>query len=211
MRIKIEPILKKMDLELSSKSKKDINMLYILIVASIFFLSYYFLFDISENYKQQISHKANNMNAQISSEKQFLHRNSLKLVQALEKQAAQLEDKTDKIINANKYLDYKLSQINYLFYNQQIWGKFINEISQNADKNHIKILDFQNKLADSNDTFGHLLDISISEEGNFINNIKFINFLESRDLVVDVHTLSMQIEKKKLKSDMNISIWGIAQ
>ena len=75
-------------------------------------------------------------------------------------------------------------------------------------KVEIKILDFNNKYAKNDGSFGHILDISIKSTGNYANTINFINSLEQSDLVVDLHTFDIQA-KDKLTSDLNISVWGI--
>jgi len=57
-------------------------------------------------------------------------------------------------------------------------------------------------------SFGHVLDISISATASYKNTLLFINSLEESYLVVDIHDLKIQPEDT-LKSDLNISVWGI--
>jgi len=172
--MKIEAILKNIDNSLSKVSKKDLNYLFILIAAGVGFLSYYFLFDIAYAYKDQIASNSNNIGSKLRSDKAFLARNSAVTLKNLENQIVKLEGKVEEVEAASDYLAYKLSQIDYLFYDQEIWGEFINKISQNAHKNHIQLISFTNKLADSNSTFGHLLDLSIVSKSNFRNALKFM-------------------------------------
>lgn len=209
MKIKIEPILKNIDHALSKISKKDLNYLLILIVAGIGFLSYYFLFDIAHSYQNAITSHSNNIGSKLQLDKSFLSRNSESSLKKVEGEIAVLEKKVEKVEAASEYLTYKLSTIDYLIYDQETWGAFINKISQNAQKNHIQLINFTNKLADSNSTFGHLLDLSIVTNSSFKNSLKFMNYLESSNLVVDIHHFVFFVKKEKIITDMNLSIWGI--
>lgn len=209
MKIKIEPMLKSIDHALSNVSKKDLNYLFVLIFAGIGFLSYYFLFDIAYAYQNTITAHSNNLGSKLQLDKSFLARNSDVTLKKVEDEIVTLESKVEEIEAASDYLAYKLSKIDYLVYDQEIWGAFINQISQNAQKNHIQLINFTNELADSNSTFGHLLDLSIISSSSFKNALKFMNYLESNNLVVDIHHLSFFVEKDQIMTDMNLSIWGI--
>lgn len=209
MRLKIEPFLKNIDHSLSKVSKKDLNYLLLLVGVGIAFLSYYFLFDLAYAYKDSVTSHSNNVGSKLQLDKAFLARNSSVTLKQLEEDIAKLEGEVEKVEMASDYLAYKLSQIDYLFYDQEIWGTFINQISQNAQKNHIQIMNFTNALADNNSTFGHLLDLSILTRSDFKNALKFMDYLESNNLVVDIHHLAFFIDEGKITTDMNLSIWGI--
>ena len=72
----------------------------------------------------------------------------------------------------------------------------------------MKISNFTNKYALEQSSFGHVLDITVTSTGSYINTLNFINSLEQSDLVVDIHDLNISADKK-LISDLNISVWGI--
>jgi hypothetical protein len=110
--------------------------------------------------------------------------------------------------NNNAYIKHKIEAISSLIYDESAWGEYLDSITTNAQKYHVKINDITNKYADTGSSFGHILDITVSSEGNFRNTVKFINSMEQSDLVVDIHDFNITAEKA-LDSDFKISVWGI--
>lgn len=97
-----------------------------------------------------------------------------------------------------------------MYYDEVVWGSYLDSVSKFARAYNVKLLLFGNTLTTDNSSFGHVLDISISAEGPFKNTLKFINALEQSHLVVDLHDINMSSDTK-LKSDLNISVWGIVR
>ncbi len=91
-----------------------------------------------------------------------------------------------------------------------VWGAYLDSISKYARAYNVKLTQFGNTLTTDNSSFGHVLDITISAEGPYKNTLKFINALEQSHLVVDLHDMNMTADNK-LKSDLNISVWGIVR
>lgn len=69
-------------------------------------------------------------------------------------------------------------------------------------------MDFTNEYAKTNTSFGHVLDIKLKSTGNYKDTLRFINSLEQSDLVVDIHDLSISVDKT-LNTNLFISVWGI--
>lgn len=93
-------------------------------------------------------------------------------------------------------------------YDERTWGEYLHSISINAKKYDMKIIDFTNKYALNNQSFGHILDIEVKSTGDYKNTLNFINSLEQSELVVDIHDLDIKAADG-LNSDLSISVWGI--
>ncbi|WP_345991916.1 type 4a pilus biogenesis protein PilO [Sulfurimonas sp. HSL-1716] len=208
MKTNIEDYLYKIDNVLNQKSKKDLYMLYILIVVSIIALSYLTLFDSSKALFDQEHAKVERLQQKLNVDNEYLRINTELTVAQLDKEIKTLKNQYMMYKDYNEYIKYQIERISSLFYDEQTWGEYIDSISENAKKYNVKILNFNNKYATNSTTFGHVLDINVRVDGTYKNTLKFINSIEQSFLVVDLHNLSMKAEDK-LYSDLNISVWGI--
>jgi hypothetical protein len=179
-----------------------------MIFAVIFAVSYLFFWDSSfENFETK--------NREIVSVETNIKNDNLYLKYNTEAKVAQLEAETLQATNEmlmhkdnNAYIKNKIEAIAFLIYDERAWGEYLHSISINAKKYDVKILNFTNKLAQTNASFGHVLDITVSSVAEYKNTVNFINSLEQSDLVVDIHDMSITTTKG-LHSDLNISVWGI--
>ena len=208
MKTSIEDYLQGIDLYFKEKSQKDIYMTYFMIFAAIFAFSYLLFWDSAEaDFKAK--------RAQVLAVKQKIVNDNIYLQQNPKTKITQIENETIRAKKqmleykeSNKYIKTKIEEISSLVYDEVTWGEYLHSISKKAKTNSVKILDFNNKYANNDGSFGHILDISIKSTGNYANTINFINSLVQSDLVVDLHTFDIQA-KDKLTSDLNISVWGI--
>ncbi len=210
MKFNIENYLYKIDNSFSQKSKKDIYLIYIMVFAVIFGLSYILLFDSSKQSLQASNKKVTQIQTLINTDKRYLAQNSQSVLAGLNNHISSLKLQYIKYKKDNSYIKYKISQISSLFYNQTTWGNFLNSISLDAKQDNIKLLKYSNSFIKHGISFGHVLNISIKARGNYKDTLKFINTLEKSFLVVDVHDIDMKA-KEKLYTDLNISVWGIKQ
>jgi len=208
MKVNIEEYLFKLDSALGEKSKKDIYMIYIMIFGALFAFSYLLFWDSSEKAFIKVTKDIATVESKIRVDKMYLQHNpQSKIVQLdneIKKAQADLLVQKDN----NAYIKVKIEAISSLIYDEQTWGQYLHSISKNAQKYNIKILDFSNKYAFNNKSFGHILDISISSSGNYKDTLKFMNSLEQSELVADMHTFVISAEDT-LNTDINISVWGI--
>lgn len=204
----IENYLQKIDLSLKNKSKKDINMIYIMLFLAISAFSYLLFWDTSLANVDKINHKISSLKNKLHLDNIYLNANPATKITQLNSEIQTIE--IDLTINKDKnsYIKNKIEAISSLLYNEKTWGSYISSISKNAKKYNIKILTFSNKKAINNNSFGHMLDINLHISANYINTIKFINSLEQSELVVDLHGFDIQAQDK-LNTDLNISVWGI--
>jgi hypothetical protein len=208
MTFNIENYLYKLDRTLSLKSEKDKMMLFVLIFATLFAFSYLFFWESSEAGFKKSHEKALAMESSLNNDKQYLTANPPEKITQIEMETQKIDQNRELYIGYNTYIKNQLEQISSLYYDEAVWGSYLNSVSKYARDNNIKLAKFGNNLADSNGSFGHVLDITISSEAPFKNTLKFINALEQSQLVVDLHNMNMNADNK-LKSDLDISVWGI--
>ena len=208
MKINIEDYLYKIDSALNQKSKKDLYMIYVMIIFSVIGLSYLTLFDSSKELFDQEHARVEKVQKKLDIDNQYLSVNTPMTIAQLDKEIGNLKKQYMVYKDYNEYIKYQIEQISSLFYDEQTWGEYLDSISENAKKYDVKVLNFTNKYATNSTTFGHVLDIDIKVEGPYKNTLKFINSIEQSFLVVDLHDLSMQ-STDGLYSELHISVWGI--
>ncbi len=208
MKINYEDYLHKIDLALKGKTQKELYMTYIMVVLGIFAFSYVLFWDSSfESFKTTRNNVAK-LEDKIATEKKFLQQNPASKITQLDKEVQSINQEVADIKDKNAYIKSKIETISSLIYDERSWGEYLDSISTNAQKYHVKLLNLTNKYAKNESSFGHILDISVNSEGNFQNTLKFINSLEQSDLVVDIHNFKIDTNNS-LESDLNISVWGI--
>ncbi len=208
MKINIEDYLHRIDSAFKEKSKKDTYMIYGMILFVVFAFSYLLFWDNSFEEFESTREKVVLLEKQIKDDKLFLEKNPESKITNLEKEIISLNQEMLRHKDNNSYIKSKIETISALIYDERAWGEYLHSISKNAQKYNIKINRLTNKYSDNNNSFGHILDITVQSTGNYKNTLKFINSLEKSDLVVDLHHLDMNASNK-LKTDLNISVWGI--
>lgn len=206
--INIEDYLQRIDANFKEKSQKDIFMTYAMIFIIIVASSYLLFWDTSEANFQDKRAAVQAIENKIDKDNNFLNTNPENKLSKLEMDIRTLQKDMLKYKDNNHYIKTKIEDISALIYDEQTWGKYLHSVTQNADIYNIKILFFENKYTEKKSAFGHVLDIKMEISGNYINTIKFINALEQSELVIDVHNLEMNIDKK-LVTQLNLSVWGI--
>lgn len=210
MKFNIEDYLYSLDQSLSLKSERDKMMMFVMIFASLSAFSYLFLWESSE-ISFNVSHeKAIKMESDLSNDKNYLEANPVEKIAQIERETVAIQMEEQHYIQYNSYIKEQLEQISSLYYDEKVWGAYLDSISKYARAYNVKLLKFGNTLTMDNSAFGHVLDISIKAEGAYKNTLKFINALEQSYLVVDLHDMHSGADKK-LTSDLNISVWGIVR
>lgn len=209
MKINIEDYLHKIDMAFKDKPKKDVQLIYVMIVAGIFAFAYLLFWDSSFDDFEKTRGSIVNLQTKINTDNIYLERNPESTVSSLNNEIKQLDQKIAQTKESNDYIKSKIETISSLIYDERSWGEYLDSITTNAQKYGMKINSFTNKYAKKGDSFGHVLDISVASTGSYSSTLKFINALEQSELVVDIHDFSIEAKDKKLHSDLNISVWGI--
>ena len=116
-----------------------------------------------------------------------------------------------KVNNKIHFLDNKLMGLSDMLFNEKSWSKFLNSITSKAKIHNVDLRYIDNKYADSNGSFGHVLEIAVGVVGSYKDTVKFINELEQNVLVTDIFETKFiyDANTSSLQSDINISVWGI--
>ncbi|WP_321777967.1 hypothetical protein [Sulfurimonas sp.] len=208
MKINIEDYLQRIDASFKGKNQKDIYMTYIMIFALIFAFSYLLFWESSQSGFEKKNTQITSISSKINVDKIFLQQNPKVKIVLLDRDIKNLNAKLVLNKANNAYIKSKIETISSLIYDERAWGEYLHSISTNAKKYNIKIIDFTNEYAKNNNSFGHILDITLNTTGNYKNTLRFINSLEQSDLVVDIHALDIKA-KKTLSTELFISVWGI--
>ena len=208
MKINIEDYLHKIDALFKEKTQKDKYMTYGMVTALVFAFSYMLFWDSSFEEFEATRAKVVVLEQKIKEDKTYLQANPESKITNLEQQIVLINKEMLSHKDNNAYIKSKIETISSLIYDERAWGEYLHSISKNAQKYNVKILNLTNKYSDNNNSFGHILDISVKSYSNYKNTLKFINSLEQSDLVVDLHTLDIKAQNK-LNSELNISVWGI--
>ena len=208
MKINIEDYLHKIDALFKEKTQKDKYMTYGMILALVFALSYMLFWDSSFEEFEATRAKVVVLEQKIKDDKTYLQANPESKITALEQQIVLINKEMLVHKDNNAYIKSKIETISSLIYDERAWGEYLHSISKNAQKYNVKIVNLTNRYSDNNNSFGHILDISVKSSSNYKNTLKFINSLEQSDLVVDLHTLDIKAQNK-LNSELKISVWGI--
>ena len=208
MKINIEDYLHKIDTAFKGKEQREIYMTYIMIFVGIFAFSYLLFWDSSFEKFEQTRKNVASLQKRIAADKRFLQMNPQSKIVQLENEIKQINAQIVELKDTNAYIKSKIETIAALIYDERAWGEYLDSISTNAQKYNVKLLNLTNEYAKTENSFGHILDITVESEGNFKNTLKFINSLEQSDLVVDIHDFDLKAEDA-LESKLEISVWGI--
>lgn len=209
MKFNIEDYLHRIDQAFKEKTQKEKQMIYVMVVMSIFAFAYLLFWDSSFEKFESTRNDVQNLQARINADKIYLQRNPEAIVTRLNLEIQNINNKTEQLKKNNQYIKKKIETISALIYDEITWGEYIDSITTNAQKYHIKLDTFTNRYAQEKEAFGHVLDITIASRGSYKNMLKFINSLEQSDLVVDIHNFGISALKKGVDSNLTISVWGI--
>lgn len=204
----IENYLYKMDNTFAEKDEKEVLMIYAMIFAGLFALSYFLFWDSSEKDFNTAHNKVTAMQSNINTDNSYLSANPESKIAAIENQTENTKLQFADAQENNEYIKFNIEKISELYYDAQTWGEYINSISRHAKAENVHLLELSNSFTDQKEAFGHVLDITIKANGKYKNLLKFINRLEQSFLVVDLHDFTFTTEEK-LAVDLKISVWGI--
>jgi len=116
-----------------------------------------------------------------------------------------------KYDNKIKFVDTNLEKLSDMLFNKRSWSKFLNSITRKAEVQNVELTYINNKYADNNGSFGHVLEIGVGCKGDYKNIIKFMNEIEQNVLVTDIYSTSLELDNNssKIVADINISVWGV--
>jgi len=212
----IEDKLEALDIYFAPKKESEKWLLILGVAGIIAYLGYSLLlpyteelYNTSERSKKRIQKNINSNNTYLRSITKNGDRDFF-----IKKFDRDITMKKKKIINLNdriKFIDGNLEKLSDMLFNQKSWSRFLNSITQKAEIHNVDLEYIDNKYADNNGSFGHVLEIGIGAVGSYKDVVKFMNELEQNVLVTDIFETRFELDNNSsdLKSDIHISVWGI--
>ena len=210
MNLNIEKYLYSIDQSFASKNQRDISLIYGMIFAALFGLSYALFWDGSEAEYQEILVERKAIEKKLNQDKHYLTLHPESEIQAIQDRIDNINIDTLAMKDNNAYIKFKIEKISELYYDEAAWGRYIDSISENAKRYGIKLKLLSNKLSKDNNKFGHVLNIQVSASGKYQKVLHFINAMEQGDLVIDIHDFNLSATET-LNIYINSSVWGITR
>ena len=204
----IEKYLYDIDQSFAQKSEKDVKLIYGMVFVVLVMFSYLVFWESAEKGYNDIKAASLAVQDKIAIDKQYLLGHPQNVITKLDSDIKSLNAKLAYLKEENIYIKSEIDKIPELFYDQAIWGGFIDSVAESARKNKVKLNFFANRLASDKTKFGHVLNLEIKAQAEYKNMINFMNAIEKSKLVVDLHDLELTADKK-LNLELNLSVWGI--
>ncbi len=204
----LEKYLYDIDQSFAQKSEKDVKLIYGMVFVVLVMFSYLVFWESAEKGYNDIREAKLKVQDKIATDKRYLMAHPESEIVRLNQDITGLNARLSNLKEENTYIKAEIEKIPELFYDQEVWGSFIDSIAENAKKNKIKLNFFANRLAADKTKFGHVLNLEIQAEGKYKDMIRFMNAMEKSKLVVDLHDMDLTATTK-LNLDLKLSVWGI--
>lgn len=210
----LDSLLDKIDLFFKDKKSSEIYLIFAMAFALIGFMFYSYLFPITERILTQSVINAKEVEKKLHDEQAYFASVSKNgdptfLVKKVKSDIENSKLLLEKTIYMNDYVDSKLKDLSYLLFNDENWAKFLNTISQLAQKYSVRIKVIENKINEpSIQKIEQILTLKVVFNGSFANTMKYMNAIEESELVVDIYELNCT-GKKDIEGQFNIAVWGM--
>ena len=212
----IENKLEALDAYFEPKKESEKWIIILGVAAVIAYLAYAYLLPYTEKMykKSEISKKS--IQKSIIDNKTYL--NSISpggdrdfYVKKFDREIVQKKGRIVQLNTKINFINRSLEKLSDLLFNEKSWSKFINSITEKAEKHDINIVYITNKYVDNNGSFGYVLETGVGCKGSYKNLVQFMNELEQSVLVTDIYRTRFAADNNTsdIVSDINISVWGI--
>ena len=209
-----DTLFDKIDKFFEGKKSSEISLIFLMLFVFIGFLSYSYIFPISDKTLKQTIRATKEMEKKLLDEKSYLNSVSRdgdetffinKVKQDIEASKVLLE----KTSYTNAFIVDILKELSYLLFNDENWAKFLNSVTFLAQKYSMNIKVIENKINEpSIQKIEQILNLKVEFNGSFANTMKFINAIEESELVVDIYELVFK-GQKNVEGQINIAVWGM--
>jgi hypothetical protein len=209
----IENTLERLDNYFEEKKDTEFYLIIFMIVAAFGYLSYGLLIPMTDKMLKKDMATKRSLEGQIRSYESYLRSITVNgdrryKIKKLQKEIAQLKTGYKDLKELNEYFDYQIMTLSEMLFNEKNWAKFLDSLTEEAKKHHVKIAMISNKFVDNTKNFGHVLEIGIDCSGKYKDMVAYLNAIEESDLVVDVYEIVMESEKT-ITASLKVSVWGI--
>ena len=194
-------LLDKFDDFLETQKKSEQIMLFLLPIMIFGFISYYFVYPVTNQLLKENQNKhyryLQNINRLINQNRalQIAIVRDIKLLKSSNKNIQLL-------IENKKHFSTLLSKLAFLKFNIKKWSEFYNKIPEIAKKHHLVILNLKNISYEQNSTISKKLSFDIKVTGNFVDFVKFINDFENQKEILKIDFF--KLDKNFMRCVVNI-------
>lgn len=212
----IEDKLEELDIYFAPKKENEKWLLILGVAGIIAYLGYSLLLPYTEDLYNKSDREKNRISKSIANNTTYL--NSITVsgdrdyyVKKFDRDIAQKKKNIVNVNNKIKFIDSNLEKLSDMLFNQKSWSTFLNSITQKAEVNNVDLEYIENKYADNNGSFGHVLEVGLGAKGDYKSIVKFMNELEQNVLVTDIYKTKLALDNNSsdIKADIHISVWGI--
>lgn len=210
----LDSLLDKIDLFFKDKKSSEIYLIFAMAFALIGFIFYSYLYPVTEKILNQSIKNSKEVEKKLHDEQAYLASVSKDgdatfLIKKVKSDIENSKLLLEKTIYMNDYVDNKLKDLSYLLFNDENWAKFLNTISQLAQKYSVRIKVIENKINEpSLQKIEQILTLKVAFNGSFANTMKYMNAIEESELVVDIYELNCT-GQKDIEGQFNIAVWGM--
>lgn len=212
----LEDTLEELDLYFAPKKESEKWLMIGLVAGLIAYMGYDFLLPYTEDLYNKSEKNKKNIEKSIIDNRTYLNSisrngNQDYMVMSLDRDIKNKNESIVKYKDKIKFVDSNLEKLSDMLFNKKSWSKFLNSITNKAEIQNVDLQYITNHYADSNGSFGHVLEIGVGCKGDYKNIIKFMNELEQNVLVTDIFKteLALDTNSSKIVADIHISVWGI--
>lgn len=209
-----DTLFDKIDGFFQGKKGSEISLIFLMLFLFVGFLSYSYIFPITDIMLKQTMKNSQDMERKLLDTKSYLASvsrdsdNSF-LIKKVKNDIDNTKVVLEKTTFTNAYVDEKLKELSYLLFNDENWARFLNSVTQLAQKYAVNIKVIENKINEpSIQKIEQILNLKVEFNGSFVNSMKFINAIEESELVVDIYELSFK-GVKNIEGQVNIAVWGM--
>jgi len=210
----IDSLLDKIDLFFKDKKSSEIYLIFAMAFAVVGFLFYSYLFPVTEKMLDQSMRNSKDIQRKLHDEQVYLASVSRDgdttfLIKKVKSDIENSKLLLEKTITMNDYVDNKLKDLSYLLFNDENWAKFLNSITQLAQKYSVHIKVIENKINEpSIQKIEQILTLKVGFNGSFANIMRYMNAIEESELVVDIYELNCT-GQSNIEGQFNIAVWGM--
>lgn len=210
----IDTFLNRVDLFFQGKKESEVYLIFAMLFSIIAFISYSYLSPITDTILKRTIRNANEVEKKLRDEQAYLASisrdgDSTFLIKKVKLDIENSKILFEKTSNTNLYIDTKLKELSYLLFNNENWAKFLDSITQLAQKHSVRIKVIESKINEPTlQKIEQILNLKVNFNGPFTNTMKFMNAIEESELVVDIYELNCT-GKKNIEGEFNIAVWGM--
>lgn len=210
----IDTFLNRVDLFFQGKKESEVYLIFAMLFAIIAFISYSYFSPITDTILKRTIRNANEVEKKLRDEQAYLASvsrdgDSTFLIKKVKSDIENSKILFEKTSNTNLYIDTKLKELSYLLFNNENWAKFLDSITQLAQKYSVRIKVIESKINEPTlQKIEQILNLKVNFNGQFANTMKFMNAIEESELVVDIYELNCT-GKKNIEGEFNIAVWGM--